>query len=166
MLLHKCGGIQRSHSTDFEDLKSARSSIRKVLRDSLNKLQGEATKPKNPIRWELGACWVQHLQNQASGKTEPKKKEETKVEQIVKGLGKQFGQLKEIKKKMDEKSGKIDPGKENTGSVGIDKVDVVNNAAQKEDKENVLQKLLPEAAYLHLKESETGLHLKVSFPSC
>jgi len=173
MLLNKpstqsCGGVLHPQSTNFEDLKSARSSIRKILADSLIKLQGESTKKRRPIRWELGACWVQHLQNQASGKTEPKKKEEsqgTKAEPTVKGLGKQFGQLKEIKKKTDEKGGKNDSKMENAASGGMDKIYAVDNGSQAEVKENMLQKLLPEAAYLRLKESETGLHVKVCFHS-
>ncbi|KAG1326475.1 putative protein TSS [Cocos nucifera] len=168
MLLHKssaqsCGGAQRLQCTEFEDLQSARSLVRKVLADSLMKLQGEETKQRKSIRWELGACWVQHLQNQASGKVESKKNEDSKVEPTVKGLGKQFGQLKEIKKKIDEKACKIDLAKENSAYSGIDadKTQVAGSANSKEKREIILQKLLPEAAFLRLKESDTGLHLKV-----
>lgn len=159
MLLHKpptqsCGGGQRLQCmVEFEDLQSARSLVRKVLANSLIKLQGEETKQRKSIRWELGACWVQHLQNQASGKVESKKSEDTKVEPTVKGLGKQFGQLKEIKKKIDEKGCKTDLAKESSACSGID-------ANSKENKEVMLQNLLPEAAFLRLKESDTGLHLK------
>lgn len=152
MLLHKSttspfGAAKRAQGAGFEDLEPSRSSVRKVLEDSLRSLKGEGTKMRKPLRWELGACWVLHLQNPSSGKTEPKKKEH-KVEQTVKGLGKQFGQLKEIKKKTDEK-------KEGTS---VDEVRVENG--QIDDKENILQKILSEAAFLRLKESATGLHVK------
>ncbi|KAJ0965710.1 hypothetical protein J5N97_026848 [Dioscorea zingiberensis] len=105
MLLHKStsqssGLSPHTHCTDDEDLQTARSLVQKVLADSLMKLEEAAPKQRKSIRWELGACWVQHLQNQDKGKTEPKKTEEAKVEPAVtKGLGKQFGQLKEIKKR-------------------------------------------------------------------
>ncbi|KAJ0965739.1 hypothetical protein J5N97_026877 [Dioscorea zingiberensis] len=174
MLLHKStsqssGLSPHTHCTDDEDLQTARSLVQKVLADSLMKLEEAAPKQRKSIRWELGACWVQHLQNQDKGKTEPKKTEEAKVEPAVKGLGKQFGQLKEIKKKTDEKGVKTDPGgKENPSCNGsiASKTNLLKNSDSKEldkqnvDKELVLQKVLPEAAFLRLKESETGLHLK------
>ncbi|KAA8522830.1 hypothetical protein F0562_009253 [Nyssa sinensis] len=136
MLLHKSStpqsssSVQRLQNTDFEDLRAARSLVKKVLGESLLKLQGEATKHTISIRWELGACWVQHLQNQASGKTDSKKTDEVKVEPAVKGLGKQDTTNQTVLEKQDE------------------------------EKEMMWRKLLPEAAYLRLKESETGLHLK------
>ena len=160
MLLHKSSTpqapVQRLQSGD-EDLRSARSLVRNVLKESLMKLQGEATKHSRSIRWELGACWVQHLQNQASGKTDSKKTEEVKVEPAVKGLGKQGGLLKEIKKKIDDRSSKTEKGKDAT----LTNSDSSQLEKQDEEKEMIWRKLLPEAAYLRLKESETGLHLKV-----
>lgn len=172
MLLHKpstpqsSGAVQKLQSADGEDLHSARSLVRKVLGESLLKLQEEGSKDTKSIRWELGACWVQHLQNQASGKSESKKTEEAKVEPAVKGLGKSGGLLKEIKKKLDDRSSKTDQGKEVSSSNSLDmkKSDTSNQkeqVKQDEEKEIMWRKLLPEAAYLRLKESETGLHLKV-----
>lgn len=175
MLLHKPStphasfGVQRLQSADNEDLRSARSSVRKVLEESLLQLQGEATKNTRSIRWELGACWVQHLQNLASGKTESKKTEEAKLEPAVKGLGKQGGMLKEIKKKTDFRSTIAESGKDvNTGnSLNMSKksenTDQKELEKQEKEKEMMWRKLLPETAYLRLKESEIGLHLKVGF---
>lgn len=106
------------------------------------------------------------LQNQASGKTDSKKTEEAKVEPAVKGLGKQGGLLKEIKKRIDEKYNKNEPGKETTGNVSqemnkkSDATDPKELEKQDAEKESLWRELLPEAAYLRLKESETGLHLK------
>ncbi|KAI3868327.1 hypothetical protein MKX03_000238, partial [Papaver bracteatum] len=128
MLLHKSltpqssPGVQRSLNADVEDLHAARSIVRKVLVESLEKLEGETTEQITSIRWELGACWS-------------KKAEEVKTETTVKGLGKQGGLLKEIKKKTDDKNNKMEH-------------EVISNETSIEE------------AFLRLKESETGLHLK------
>ncbi|ERN07098.1 protein TSS isoform X1 [Amborella trichopoda] len=173
MLLHKqSGGAPRSRGAENEDIP-ARSLVRNVLGESLAKLWGECNKQENRIRWELGACWVQHLQNRPSGKTEPKKteskqSEETKTEPIVKGLGKQLGLLKEIKKKADNKITKNDSMKETSKENGLDSEKKQASGAsdpeelekQEAEKGSLLRQLLPETAFSRLKESETGLHLK------
>jgi protein TIF31 len=141
-------GTLQSQYTDVGDMHSFTSFLRRILADSIAKLQGESYNNKRSIRWELGACWVQHLQNE---KNEPKKIEETKTGQTVKGLGKKFGQLKEIKKKAEDK---VDSNSNDTTSNSL--ID-----ASKEDKEVELCKLISEAAFARLKESETGLHTKV-----
>ncbi|XP_048133887.1 protein REDUCED CHLOROPLAST COVERAGE 2 isoform X2 [Rhodamnia argentea] len=174
MLLHKSSSphsssaVLRTQSSDSENLRSARSLIRKVLGESLLKLQGEPTKCTRSIRWELGACWVQHLQNQASGKNDAKRTEEAKLEPAVKGLGKQGGLLKEIKKKTDVRTSKSELGKEATICSNNDtdnksnSINLKGPEKQDEEKEIMWKRLLPEAAYLRLKESETGLHFKVA----
>lgn len=163
MLLHKSSTPQPSsqvhklQGADVEDVQAAKSLVRQVLGESLQKLQEEGSKQVKSIRWELGACWVQHLQNQASGRVESKKTDEAKVEPAVKGLGKHGGLLKEIKKKSDDKSSKASSGNE------VSSGDANKKELEKLDEETEIlwKKVLPEAAYLHLKESETGLHLKV-----
>ncbi|XP_060171696.1 protein REDUCED CHLOROPLAST COVERAGE 2 isoform X1 [Lycium barbarum] len=160
MLLHKSSTpqtpsqVHKFHGADVEDVLAAKSLVRQVLGESLQKLQEEDSKQVKSIRWELGACWVQHLQNQASGKVESKKTDEAKVEPAVKGLGKNGGLLKDIKKKSDDKSSKASSGNEVPSS---DKKELEK---QDEEMEMLWKKVLPEAAYLRLKESETGLHLK------
>lgn len=165
MLLHKSlpqssVPVQRSSNADIEDLQNSRSLVRKVLGESWLKLQEEDTKDEESIRWELGACWVQHLQNHAAGKADSKKVEEAKVEP-VKGLGKQGGLLKDIKKKFDERSNKSDCSKE----AASNSADISKKEPEKldEEKEILWKEVLSEAAYLRLKESETGLHLKVGY---
>ncbi|PKA49413.1 Clustered mitochondria protein [Apostasia shenzhenica] len=158
MLLHKSAallsnGVLHIQYSDTNKVESSRSLVRTVLKYSLAKAEGEGIRQRRSIRWELGACWVQHLQNQASGKTETKNDDEKKVEPTVKGLGKQFGQLKEIKKKNDDKAGKAYPAKESCST--SDKLHMPDG-----DKEMTLMKLLPEASFLRLKESNTGLHVK------
>lgn len=158
MLLHKSttpqssSPVQRVQNADLEELRSSRPLVRQVLNESLQRLQGEESTSEKSIRWELGACWVQHLQN---GKDEPKKNEEVKVEPSVKGLGKHGGLLKDLKKKSDDQINKTESASNNS--------DANKKELEKdEDKEIIWRKVIPEAAYLRLKESETGLHLKVT----
>ncbi|KAF5742102.1 hypothetical protein HS088_TW09G00143 [Tripterygium wilfordii] len=172
MLLHKYSTPQfsstgqRLQSAEMENLCSARSLVRKILEDSLLKLQTDPTTYKNSsIRWELGACWVQHLQNQASGKTEARKSEETKLEPAVKGLGKQGALLKDICRKADVRNSKNELGKEvPAGNTDANHKSYTVNHKELEKQEGEMEmlwkKMVPEAAYLRLKESETGLHLK------
>ncbi|KAK9697466.1 hypothetical protein RND81_08G039500 [Saponaria officinalis] len=166
MLLHKSlspstSSTQRLQSADMDELCSGRTLVRTVMTDSLSKLEAESNKPVKSIRWELGACWVQHLQSQASGKAEPKKAEESKVEPAVKGLGKQGGLLKDIKKKIDEKNSKNEPSKGiQESDKKSDETDPKELEKQAAEKEILWTKLISEAAYLRLKEAETGLHLK------
>ncbi|KAK1414035.1 hypothetical protein QVD17_29773 [Tagetes erecta] len=150
MLLHKSSTSSPSGS---EDLQSAKVLVKKVLEESLQKLEEEDSKNTKSIRWELGACWVQHLQNQASGKSDSKTAAEAKLEPAVKGLGK--GLLKEIKKKSDDKSSKVEQEVATSN-----KSDDGGNKELDEEKEMMWKSLVSEAAYLQLKESDTGLHLK------
>ncbi|XP_024966841.1 protein TSS-like [Cynara cardunculus var. scolymus] len=169
MLLHKSStttlssiAAQRVQVADVEDMHSANIVVRKVLEESLQKIQAEVSKATKSIRWELGACWVQHLQSQDSGKPDYKKAEEAKVEPDVKGLGK--GLLKGIKKKSEDKINKTE--EEVSTSNNTDMINKLDNHGKEEtikmdeEKEMLWRKLLPEAAYMHLKESDTGLHLK------
>jgi protein TIF31 len=169
MLLHKSfaqsPGVQRLQSCDTQENEATRSFVQKILTDSLQKLESEAPTAARSIRWELGACWVQHLQNQTSEKTETKKSEETKDVPTVKGLGKQFGQLKEIKKKTDDRTGKSAHVNE-ISSPNANDAHTDNTTSTKDAKLASLQRLLPEAAFQRLRESETGLHAKVCPPSC
>ncbi|KAG0475187.1 hypothetical protein HPP92_014873 [Vanilla planifolia] len=159
MLLHNSTAQEFSVSPQsqcFEDdnLQTSRYLVRKLLELSCSKLEEECVLQRKSIRWELGACWVQHLQNQSSGKTEPKESEESKVDPTIKGLGKQ---LKEIKKKTVDRTGKIEMNQER--STEANKSQLLHNGSQ-EEKEMMLRKLLPEEAFLRLKESNTGLHAK------
>jgi protein TIF31 len=165
MLLHKSStpqssnAIQRVQSTDVDNSHSARSFVKKVLEESFLKLKEEDTRHSKSIRWELGACWVQHLQNQATAKTEPKKAEEAKLEPSVKGLGKQGGLLKELKKKIDIRNSKVEQGND----IDVNKPDATQQEfdRQCEEKETIWRKLLSDTAFSRLKESKTDFHLKV-----
>ncbi|EOA18408.1 hypothetical protein CARUB_v10006951mg [Capsella rubella] len=162
-LLHKSSTpsslAQRSPNADSEQIRVAKSLVRKVFEDSLKKLETEPSRNYKPIRWELGACWVQHLQNQASSKSESKKTEDAKPEQAVKGLGKQGALLKEIKRKIDVKANKTEQGKEDTDNKS-ETEDQKELEKQNEEMEKMWKELVTETAYQRLKESETGFHLK------
>ncbi|KAL9151085.1 hypothetical protein ABFS82_11G030600 [Erythranthe guttata] len=151
--------VQRIANVDIEESQTSRPLVRQVLGESLLRIEEEESKPTTSVRWELGACWVQHLQNQATVEKESKKNEESKVEPAVKGLGKHGGLLKDLKKKKPDDQSKNDSNKELSGG---NSSDAKKKELDKKDKENEImwRKLCPEAAYLRLKESETGLHLK------
>ncbi|GJV25859.1 hypothetical protein Tco_1378554 [Tanacetum coccineum] len=151
MLLHKS-----STPSPFggEDLQSAKVLVKKVFEESVTKM-GEDSKNTKSIKWELGACWVQHLQNQASAKTDSKTATDAKVEPAVKGLGK--GLLKDLKKKSEDKSSKSEQESANNKS---DDSGNKKDVKMEEEKKIMWKNVIPEAAYLRLKESNTGLHLK------
>ncbi|XP_071710455.1 protein REDUCED CHLOROPLAST COVERAGE 2-like isoform X2 [Rutidosis leptorrhynchoides] len=162
MLLHKLPTVQPSggqqvQSSDAVSVKSANNLVMKVLEESLKKIKGEAIKPTKSIRWELGACWVQHLQNQDSVKNDTNKAEEAKREPDVKGLGK--GLLKGIKKKLEDKNIKSNEEVAENGSK-LDDSNKKDMGKLDGECEILWKNLLPEAAYSRLKESGTGFHLK------
>ncbi|CAH8275091.1 unnamed protein product [Arabidopsis lyrata] len=166
-LLHKSSTpsslAQRSPNADSEQIRVAKSLVRKVIEDSLKKLEIEPSRTTKPIRWELGACWVQHLQNQASSKSESKKNEDAKPEPAVKGLGKQGALLKEIKRKIDVKANKTEQGKEALANDTDNKSETEDQKElekHNEEMEKMWKELVTETAYQRLKESETGFHLK------
>lgn len=160
--------MQRSPNADSEQIRVAKSLVRTVFEDSLQKLEAEPPRNTKPIRWELGACWVQHLANEASSKTESKNTEDAKPEPPVKGLGKQGAMLKEIKRKIDVKSNKTEQGKDALANTvdndsKSETEDQKELEKQNEEMEKMWKELVTEAAYQRLKESETGFHLKVCF---
>ncbi|GJV25858.1 protein TSS [Tanacetum coccineum] len=96
-----------------------------------------------------------HLQNQASAKTDSKTTTDAKVEPAVKGLRK--GLLKDLKKKSEDKSSKSEQESANNKS---DDSGNKEDVKMEEEKKIMWKNVIPEAAYLSLKESNTGLHLK------
>ncbi|CAL9770522.1 unnamed protein product, partial [Musa acuminata subsp. burmannicoides] len=51
-------------SSRHEELSAAKKIVEKLLKDSLVKLEEEEAECNVSVRWELGACWIQHLQDQ------------------------------------------------------------------------------------------------------
>ncbi|GMH14318.1 hypothetical protein Nepgr_016159 [Nepenthes gracilis] len=114
------------------------------------------------IRWELASGWVQHLQKTGSSTDNNSKGAGIDPEPSVKGLGKEFKWLRKREKKPSS-TGASDCKEEsdyqahylNLGEAvpGDENISGINAGAE-------LQKLLPKDAFLRLKESGTGLHLK------
>lgn len=141
----------------MDDLESFRCLVHELVKNNLTKLEEERESSERSIRWELGSCWVQHLQKKETvtedlcGK--PAMNGETDLS--VKGLGKQFKVLK-MKNKKSENTSTVKGKEENISLRELD-----GKADQHFEAE--LKELVSEEAFSRLKESGTGLHLKVSF---
>ncbi|GMH19486.1 hypothetical protein Nepgr_021327 [Nepenthes gracilis] len=154
----RLASLHRNDNTD-----NLRCQIISLIKDSLTKL--EEDKPmedETSIRWELASGWVQHLQKTDSSTDNNSKGAGIDPEPAVKGLGKEFKWLRKREKKPSS-TGASDCKDEsdyqahclNLGEAvpGDENISGINAGAE-------LQKLLPEDAFLRLKESGTGLHLK------
>lgn len=172
-LLHKSSPEQNKKTPQQQDdeLTSSRDFVSKMLEGSIVKLEEEEIDRESIMRWELGACWIQHLQDQKNTEKDKKQtSEKSKNELKVEGLGKPLKSLNSSKKKTDVSSPKT------TQTSVSSQVDVVSSEAdnsataaslqsdaEKNAQENVLvlKNLLSDAAFTRLKESDTGLHQKV-----
>ncbi|XP_052193006.1 protein REDUCED CHLOROPLAST COVERAGE 1 [Diospyros lotus] len=174
LLLHKreasdhVKSLPHSYTLECEELNSSQIFVERLLEKSLAKLQEEEAIGDVFVRWELGACWIQHLQDQKN--TEKDKKpssEKPKKEMNVEGLGTHLRSLKNSKKYSDGSNMKpeyenskcattvVNGGNEN--AVPPLTFQQVTNASENEI---ALRRLLSDAAFTRLKESETGLHCK------
>ncbi|KAF2323189.1 hypothetical protein GH714_033989 [Hevea brasiliensis] len=154
-------GSQSPHHS-FDDSEASRCLVRQVIKESLTKLDEMPVASERSIRWELGSCWMQHLQKQETpSDTDSKHSEEdTETEHAVKGLGKEFKFLKKRDKKTSM-NGTLEKEETKTGpcrlNVGTDEGQHSNGDS---NSENELKELISEEAFFRLKESGTGLHLK------
>lgn len=147
----------QSPKSEQKIFESLRCLVRRVIKESLNNLE-KSTDSVKPIRWELGSCWVQHLQKQeAPSGDKAEKPNEDKPESVVKGLGKQFKLLKKREKKQNDVDCSDDTEE---GSVSQENT-VGEPDSQESYTDSELKQLISEEAFLRLKESGTGLHLKV-----
>ncbi|XP_042026641.1 protein TSS-like [Salvia splendens] len=153
-----------SRTLESEQLESSQAFVKRLLQDSLEELQQEEHDLDAFVRWELGACWIQHLQDQK--KTEKEKKlpsEKTKNEMKVEGLGTPLKSLKNRKKTLDGNT--ADQQNENLKS-SADEAEKTLNVTESQldngasENEVMLKSMLSDAAFSRLKESETGLHSK------
>ncbi|XP_027344762.1 protein TSS isoform X2 [Abrus precatorius] len=167
-LLHK-SGTESSEGTlsslsNLDDLNASKYLVRKVVQECIEKIKEEPSVSKRSIRWELGSCWMQHLQKQETSTDNSSKKNKedgNDVEEAVKGLGKQFKFLKRREKKSSNLDG-ADSVEQNDSIPGnmnftADNVELNNGDL---NNSNELEKLLSKEAFLRLQESGTGLHMK------
>ncbi|XP_056858788.1 protein REDUCED CHLOROPLAST COVERAGE 1-like [Raphanus sativus] len=171
-LLHKSSPEQnkKTHQQQDDELTSSREFVSKMLEESLVKLEEEEIDRDSIMRWELGACWIQHLQDQKNTEKDKKQtNEKSKNELKVEGLGKPLKSLNGNKKKTDASSPKaqqtVVSSQVDTASSGADNATItatLQSGAEKNAEENVLvlKNLLSEAAFTRLQESDTGLHDK------
>lgn len=164
---------------ESEAVESAKGLVARVLEESLSDLEAEEVQKDTSLRWELGACWVQHLQTQLAAE-KAEKKSGTEAEPKGKGATKSSETIKSAKD-CDHKSNKenlpppvVEPNAQQHDNAPINKesaacphtedhkncIDSQESAESRDacDDNLELKKLLPEAAFTHLKESETGLH--------
>ncbi|TVT96682.1 hypothetical protein EJB05_58104 [Eragrostis curvula] len=171
----KISNLSQNHRQ--EELTAAQTFVEKLLNESLQKLEEEETGKQSFMRWELGACWVQHLQDQKNsdkdkkqGSEKEKKKtvdksiKETKIE----GLGKPLKALKNSKNAIDA-ADKVSLGakslSQGTSSTESQKekpsdAELPQGESSASENEGLLKNLLADSAFTRLKESETGLHQK------
>ncbi|KAL6871449.1 hypothetical protein ACP4OV_014278 [Aristida adscensionis] len=171
----KISNLPQNHKQ--EELAAAQAFVHKLLKESLQKLEEEEAEKQAFMRWELGACWVQHLQDQKNSEKDKKQggeKEKKKTgdkalkETKVEGLGKPLKALKNSKNVVDSAEKKSSLGgkslSEATTSAEIqDKpsdAELPQGEASASENESLLKNLLADSAFTRLKESETGLHKK------
>ncbi|CAG7908815.1 hypothetical protein IGI04_039190 [Brassica rapa subsp. trilocularis] len=171
-LLHKSCPEQnkKTHQQQDDELTSSREFVSIMLEESLVKLEEEEIDRDSIMRWELGACWIQHLQDQKNTEKDKKQtNEKSKNELKVEGLGKPLKSLNSNKKKTDASSPKAQQtavsSQVDTASSEADNAAItatLQSDAEKNAQENVLilKNLLSEAAFTRLQESDTGLHDK------
>lgn len=173
LLLHKKvdNKVMHSKPLENEETNCSHTFVKRILEESLTKLEEEKIGGDSFIRWELGACWIQHLQDQKKSEKDKKPpSEKIKNEMKVEGLGIPLKSLKNRKKSTD---GNMESQSESFKAVadgvggGSEKAVLQSGESQfKTDTDQnqvVLKTLLSDAGFTRLKESETGLHLKVEF---
>ncbi|KAF9669070.1 hypothetical protein SADUNF_Sadunf14G0069500 [Salix dunnii] len=179
LLLHKPTPSEHTkqmpnlQTSEFEELSASKAFVERLLEESLARLEEEVLERDHMVRWELGACWIQHLQDQKNTEkdkkpsTEKGKKPSMETEMKVEGLGTPLKSLKN-KKKSDESNLKTQlensrPAYDGLrGAVEDATLAYVESHLETDAKDNelALQQLLSDAAFARLKESDTGLHRK------
>lgn len=154
-----------SKPSESEEISSSRESVKRILEESLIKLEEQNIEGDSFIRWELGACWIQHLQDLKKSEKEKKAHTmKTKDEIKVEGLGIHLKSLKN-RKQNNLQSESFKPVADSVD--GRSEKDIFpSEDSQRETDANrnqlMLKSLLSDDGFTRLKESKTGLHLKVA----
>ncbi|KAM3332628.1 hypothetical protein ACQJBY_028044 [Aegilops geniculata] len=161
-----------------EELTAAQSYAENVLKESLQNLEEEETDKQSFMRWELGACWVQHLQDlkksdkdkkQGDGKEKKKTADKDGKETKIEGLGKPLKALKNPKNAVDASGkGSSSGNKSLTDATSSGESQKVKPSSAEplqgdcitSENEILLKDVLLDSAFTRLKDSETGLHQK------
>ncbi|XP_045090860.1 protein REDUCED CHLOROPLAST COVERAGE 1 isoform X2 [Aegilops tauschii subsp. strangulata] len=161
-----------------EELTAAQTYAENLLKESLQNLEEEETDKQSFMRWELGACWVQHLQDlkksdkdkkQGDGKEKKKTVNKDVKETKIEGLGKPLKALKHPKNAVDASGKGSSSGNKSltdTTSSGESQkvkpssVEPLQGDCITSENEFLLKDVLLDSAFTRLKDSETGLHQK------
>ncbi|KAG4938055.1 hypothetical protein JHK84_044302 [Glycine max] len=156
--------VSQIQTFESEELGASHAFVEKLIKENLAKLEEEEPGIDYFVRWELGACWVQHLQDQNN--TEKDKKpssEKAKNEMKVEGLGKPLKALKNYKKKSDSSNNnsatEYSKFNREAESSPLPSIESQHETTEAEN-ELVLKGMLSDEAFTRLKESGTGLHCK------
>lgn len=158
VLLHEPCSVEDSRGahTELDDPESSRCVARKVIEESLRNLEDKPVANKRSFRWELGSCWVQHLQKKETDSDDSKSsKEDKKADVEVKGLGMQFKSLKKREKKPDAVGNSNENG-ENGSLIDESTMGDANDGEVNMD----LKQFISKESFSRLKDSGTDLHLK------
>ncbi|XP_030540993.1 protein REDUCED CHLOROPLAST COVERAGE 1 [Rhodamnia argentea] len=164
--------VQQLHPSEHDELSASESVIERLLEDSLGELEKMDEERDQFVRWELGACWIQHLQDQNNSSSKDKKacteKAKTRNEMKVEGLGTPLRSLKNNKKNPDGANLRLQM--ENSFSkancVAGEAENAISPSMETEvesiakENELALKTMISDAAFARLRESETGLHRK------
>ncbi|XP_031385813.1 protein TSS isoform X2 [Punica granatum] len=165
VLLHKpndaelLGGGQ-SEDSALDGSEDSKTRIRGITNESLVALEEANPVPsERSVRWELGSCWLQHLQKKETpGENRAKSPDKNDdAEEAVKGLGRQFKMLKKRDKKPNTDNGVREEDVSKTMGTESELVEQTNGETENETE---LKKLISEEAFLCLKDTGTGLHSK------
>ena len=170
LLLHKGAAsdnqqpVKLSEFTESQRLNASQTFVEKLLEGSLTKLQEEHVKQDNFVRWELGACWIQHLQDQRNTEKDKKPSVQKKKDEMkVQGLG---TPLRSLKNKKQQEFSQVPTDNSMLSSNGSEH-ELPSTETQPgislSDNELELKRILSDAAFTRLKESDTGLHQKVAY---
>ncbi|XP_044501218.1 protein TSS-like isoform X2 [Mangifera indica] len=175
LLLHKSTPLEENkmaphvQNLECEELNASQAFVERLLKESIAKLQEEEPEQDQFVRWELGACWIQHLQDQKNAEKDKKPaNEKAKNEMKVEGLGTPLRSLKNDKKKLDGRNQKIQTENLTSHADGVTDESEYSAKASIEAQletctkynELTLKGMLSDKAFARLKESETGLHRK------
>ncbi|VAH79983.1 unnamed protein product [Triticum turgidum subsp. durum] len=162
----------------LEELTAAQTYAENVLKESLQNLEEEETDKQSFMRWELGACWVQHLQDlkksdkdkkQGDGKEKKKMVDKDVKETKIEGLGKPLKALKHPKNAVDASGKGSSSGNKSltdatssgeSQKVKPSSVEPLQGDCITSENEILLKDVLLDSAFTRLKDSETGLHQK------
>ncbi|KAH7297515.1 hypothetical protein KP509_26G072500 [Ceratopteris richardii] len=146
---------------DFEGSELSKHLVHSVLKESLSDLMQEGQHADKSLRWELGACWVQHLQTQVAAQNA--KVEGVKDKASDSGLTRSGPSRKQKDAKQDlsvVRDGQLNTVSE-TCQVDVSTTVPEGNETQAlNPKDCELEGLLSGTAFNRLKDTETGLHCK------